>query len=278
MSSSNSEDGLHRSISSFGVFAILTGMIIGGILLAYLISCLKEILQKRLQLQIHNKSSGPNRPPSTTEKKREVEEEEKDLEAGTIMEKIEPHDNQQKDKRRSFRRPGILRWSQVKPERTSPRDLKDKISRPTRLLPTETSYVIVRSPLPARDHLPLTSNRSSRARSLDSQRLVNEIRKRRETDLSSGKTVAHPSSQTIVGLADSPASKAHTKRTVVWFDQISKNGSSIHSRHSRTTSLPSSWDEILHSPAADEPQEARLRLGSVSELWLDFQSQQLVGG
>ncbi|KAI9619355.1 hypothetical protein KEM48_006267 [Puccinia striiformis f. sp. tritici PST-130] len=126
-----------------------------------------------------------------------------------------------------------------------------------------------------RDHLPLTSNRSSRARSLDSQRLVNEIRKRRETDLSSGKTVAHPSSQTIVGLADSPASKAHTKRTVVWFDQISKNGSSIHSRHSRTTSLPSSWDEILHSPAADEPQEARLRLGSVSELWLDFQSQQL---
>ncbi|POW15932.1 hypothetical protein PSTT_01761 [Puccinia striiformis] len=235
MSSSNSEDGLHRSISSFGVFAILTGMIIGGILLAYLISCLKEILQKRLQLQIHNKSSGPNRPPSTTEKKRQAGEDQ-------------------------------------------PRDLKDKISRPTRLLPTETSYVIVRSPLPARDHLPLTSNRSSRARSLDSQRLVNEIRKRRETDLSSGKTVAHPSSQTIVGLADSPASKAHTKRTVVWFDQISKNGSSIHSRHSRTTSLPSSWDEILHSPAADEPQEARLRLGSVSELWLDFQSQQLVGG
>ncbi|KNE90655.1 hypothetical protein PSTG_15916 [Puccinia striiformis f. sp. tritici PST-78] len=278
MSSSNSEDGLHRSISSFGVFAILTGMIIGGILLAYLISCLKEILQKRLQLQIHNKSSGPTRPPSTTEKTLVVDEEEKDLEAGTVIEKLEPHDNQQKDKRRSFRRPGILRWSQVKPERTSPRDLKDKISRPTRLLPTETSYVTVRSPLPPRDHLPLTSNRSSRARSLDSQRLVNEIRKRRETDLSSGKTVAHPSSQTIVGLADSPASKAHTKRTVVWFDQISKNGSSIHSRHSRTTSLPSSWDEILHSPAADEPQEARLRLGSVSELWLDFQSQQLVGG
>ncbi|POW22966.1 hypothetical protein PSHT_00652 [Puccinia striiformis] len=203
---------------------------------------------------IHNKSSGPNRPPSTTEKKREVEEEEKDLEAGTIMEKIEPHDNQQKDKRRSFRRPGILRWSQVKPERTSPRDLKDKISRPTRLLPTETSYVIVRSPLPARDHLPLTSNRSSRARSLDSQRLVNEIRKRRETDLSSGKTVAHPSVK-LSGMVRPDF----------------KNGSSIHSRHSRTTSLPSSWDEILHSPAADEPQEARLRLGSVSELWLDFQ-------
>ncbi|KAI9606714.1 hypothetical protein H4Q26_006251 [Puccinia striiformis f. sp. tritici PST-130] len=242
MSSSNSEDGLHRSISSFGVFAILTGMIIGAV----------------LTTTVNNR------------KKREVEEEEKDLEAGTIMEKIEPHDNQQKDKRRSFRRPGILRWSQVKPERTSPRDLKDKISRPTRLLPTETSYVIVRSPLPARDHLPLTSNRSSRrALSTLSAWLTRSENAGRPICLAEKPSLIPPVKLSSVSPTRPPPKLTLSAQCMVRPD--SKNGSSIHSRHSRTTSLPSSWDEILHSPAADEPQEARLRLGSVSELWLDFQ-------
>ncbi|KAA1064798.1 hypothetical protein PGT21_015143 [Puccinia graminis f. sp. tritici] len=271
MSSPNSENG-HQTVSSFGVFAVLLGMIIGGFLLAYMISCLQSWIDKRPQKP---RQETGNTKPAVVEKPREAE---KDLEAGTVI-SDKPATTQQ-DTRRSFssiRRPGILRWSQVseRPKRDS-QSVKEKISRPTRLLPTEASYVVVRSPL----DFPFTNNRSSRRRSLDSQRLHHNISRRRETDLSSGKTAAELTNQTIVALTDSPLQKGQTKRTVVWFDQISRQESPLHSRGSRTNSLPSSWDEILHSPSTvddEPPREARHRLGSVSELWLDFQTQLATG-
>jgi hypothetical protein len=204
-------------------------MIIGGFLLAYMISCFQSWIDKRPQKPRHETAD----PKPSVEKHQEPE---KDLEAGTgISDK--PGTTQQ-DTRPSvpstIRRPGILRWSQVseRPKRDS-QSLKDKISRPTRLLPTEASYVVVRRPL---DFPSTNINISSQRRSLDSQRLNHNISRRRETDLSSGKTAAEPTNQTIVALTNSPSQKGHTKRTVVWFDQISRSVpiSAFFSIHAQT--------------------------------------------
>lgn len=257
-------------MSSFGVFAVILGMIIGGFLLAYMISCLQSYLDKRPQQPAQPKPIDPKPPEDKSGP------DERDLEAGPntiISEKPAPIQQDKRPSLAALRRPGILRWSKISVERPKPdhQDFKDTISRPTRLLPSDSTYVVVRSPfqLP-----PLATNRSSRARSLESHRLTLNLSGRRETDLSSGKTAAEPSSQTIVGVNDSPSPKGPPKRTIAWFDQLS---SPLNSRSSRSNSLPSSWDEILHSPASAHEEEPRLRLGSVSELWLDFQSQLAVG-
>ncbi|WAR51936.1 hypothetical protein PtB15_1B373 [Puccinia triticina] len=141
-------------------------------------------------------------------------------------------------KRPSFsalRRPGIPSWSKIFFERpkTDNHDFKDTIARPTRLLPSDSTYVVVRSPfqLP-----PLAINRSSRARSLESHRLTLNLSVCRETNLSRGKTAAEPSNQTIVGVNDSPSQKGHPKRTIVLFDQLSS--SSLGSKPLEFNELP----------------------------------------
>ncbi|PLW15958.1 hypothetical protein PCANC_20705 [Puccinia coronata f. sp. avenae] len=262
MSTSQAEDAHHTvSVSSFGVFGILAGILAGGILLAYVLTSFKGWLAAthggddagRLHAKIKDRKAA---------KRKTAEGETKDLEAGitTISEK--PWTHHKRLSLASIRTPTttLHRRSQEyydQQRRQKGSDLKASISRPKRLLPSAVTYVIVRSPLHSagsHHHLAITSPRASRAHSLHSPRLPlvpRNMGRPQPPRLADGTPAAEPPSD--VPPVNAPfANQPHTGRRVVWFDELA---SPLPSRTSRTNSLPSSWHEVLPSSAADATDE-----------------------
>ncbi|PLW32741.1 hypothetical protein PCASD_12409 [Puccinia coronata f. sp. avenae] len=287
MSTLQDENEHHTvSVSSFGVFGILAGILAGGILLAYVLSSFKGWLAAA-----HGGDSalGQAKKDRKAVKKKKAAGEKKDLEAGIIISEKPGRTHLNRLSLASIRTPTTLhRRSQDyyghqhgQMTRRTSRDLKAAISRPKRLLPSAVTYVIVRSPLHSTGsrghHLPITSPRANRAQSLDSPRLPlvpRNMARPHPPRLATGNPATEPPPHDVL-LADAPfAKQPHTGRRVVWFDELA---SPLQSRASRTNSLPSSWHEVLPSSSADAPDEgpgqARVRLGSACQLWLDFQSQ-----
>lgn len=316
MSSLPSTHGTY-GLTSLGVFALLVGVIISTLLLGSMIYYLKKKIRGRGLNQGCSASSSITATSSTGAASDDTKglgglQGYVDLEAIIIPNspKMTPKLKKPRSPSRSHSlksgRASLSSFSRVfhHDHHHKRREAKEKervqISRPTRLLPQDSSYVIVQSPLnPKNDCLSIGSHtlapslhntRSSRARSLDSkhefhdqEKLGNSMTKKDQ--LTQGSKLNASNSQSSSNV------KFPRKRTIVWFDDLSgedeiMEASSHGSRSSRSNSLPtsssrSSWEPLSPGSGIEHPRssshliseyrEAKSNLGSVSQLWLNYQ-------
>jgi len=264
MSTKQPNERAEEPISSLGVFAILSGSIIFGIVLGTVLSAMRSRwLDARRRAERGGRGGGVWV--------------EKDVEA--VGEKDGTEDRQHG--RVSAHMPRVSLCGS-KERGSGGQRLSDekarRISRPTRLLPAWQTYIVVRSPLlpsPA-THRRFTIGASPRTtRSLDSPHplgspIIRPHPTRNAAGAHSDTTVADHTPGILASKADSPALSKSPQRRVVWLDQLSCR--STPSRASRTNSLPSQW---RHEEAEPEGAiQTRQRLGSACQMWLAFEQQQ----